>query len=332
MPANVGEMFYTGEIPWHGLGVSLSLPATLDEALKVGGLNWEVGDVDIMTADDPPSPVSKRKALVRSDRSPGDPRRVLGIVHRGFAPIQNRDAGMLFDAIFGRGERVYHTGGYLGEGEVIWLLAKIDKTLKIGTEDIVQPYALMANSHDGSMAFNIRLTTVRVVCQNTLAMAMHERLGQNFRRHHQGSFARHAEAAQEFFAATLRELDFVTQSFTRLSERRCSNEQVQRVLDALLPEPKKPRNSAQNPGLLRAWEQRVDAVKAVRDAISNLRNNGKGMQMNGSRGTFWGLLNAVLEYVDRHGKVQGSRLAYALIGDGMDLKVRAFSLIQKEAA
>ena len=182
------------------------------------------------------------------------------------------------------------------------------------------------------MAFNIRLTTVRVVCQNTLAMAMHERLGQNFRRHHQGSFARHAEAAQEFFAATLRELDFVTQSFTRLSERRCSNEQVQRVLDALLPEPKKPRNSAQNPGLLRAWEQRVDAVKAVRDAISNLRNNGKGMQMNGSRGTFWGLLNAVLEYVDRHGKVQGSRLAYALIGDGMDLKVRAFSLIQKEAA
>ena len=332
MPANVGEMFYTGEIPWHGLGVSLASPATLDEALKVGGLNWEVGDVDLMTADDPPSPVSKRKALVRSDRPRGDPKRVLGVVHRGFAPIQNRDAGMLFDAIFGRGERVYHTGGYLGEGQVIWLLAKIDKTLKIGAEDIVQPYALMANSHDGSMAFNIRLTTVRVVCQNTLAMAMHERLGQNFRRSHQGSFAQHAEAAQDFFAATLRELDFVAESFTRLSERRCSNEQIQRVLDALLPEPKKPRNSAQNLGLLRAWEQRADAVKAARRAISDLRESGKGMHLEGSRGTFWGLLNAVLEYVDHHREVKGSRLSYAFLGDGMDLKVRAFSLIQKEAA
>lgn len=332
MPANVGEMFYTGDVPWHGLGVSLTLPATLDEALKVGGLNWEVGEIDIMTADDPPSPVLKRKALVRGDRPSGDPRRVLGVVHRGFATIQNRDAGMLFDAIFGRGRRVYHTGGYLGEGEVIWLLAKIDKTLTIGTEDIVQPYALMANSHDGSMAFNIRLTTVRVVCQNTLAMAMHERLGQNFRRSHQGSFAQHAEAAQEFFAATLRELDFIAQSFTQLSERRCSNEQLQRVLDALLPAPKKPRNSAQNPGLLRAWEQRVTEVKAARGAISNLLENGKGMQMQGSRGTFWGLLNAVLEYVDHHREVKGSRLSYAFLGDGMDLKVRALSLIQKEAA
>ena len=214
MPANVGEMFYTGEIPWHGLGVSLAQPATLDEAIKVGGLNWQVGDVELLTADDPPSPVLKRKALVRSDRVAGDPRRVLGVVHRGFTPIQNHDAGMLFDAIFGRGERVYHTGGYLGDGEVIWLLAKINKPMKVGTEDVLQPFALMANNHDGSIALNIRLTTVRVVCQNTLALAMRERIGQQFRRAHQGTFAQHAEAAQEFFAATLRELDFVTQSFT----------------------------------------------------------------------------------------------------------------------
>jgi phage/plasmid-like protein (TIGR03299 family) len=334
MPANVGEMFYSGDTPWHGLGISLTSPASLEEALKVGGLNWEVGEVDMMTADDPPTPVSKRKALVRSDRSPGDATRVLGVVHRGFSPIQNRDAGLIFDAIFGRGNRVYHTGGYLGDGEIIWLLAKIDKTMTIGSEDIVQPYALMANSHDGSMAFNIRLTTIRVVCQNTLAMAMRERLGQQFRRAHQGSFAQHAQAAQEFFAATLRELDFVAQSFTHLSQRSCSSDQVRRLLHALLPDPKRPRNSDHNPGLLKAWERKAAEVKAARDAIFELRETGKGMQMNGSRGTFWGLLNAVLEYVDHHHKVQnaGSRVPYALLGEGMDLKTRAFTLIQKEAA
>jgi phage/plasmid-like protein (TIGR03299 family) len=214
-------MFYTGEIPWHGLGIGLSQPATLEEAKKIGGLDWKVGEVEMSPADDPPSPVLKRKALVRLDRLPGDDRRVLGVVHRGFTPIQNRDAGMLFDAIFGKGQRVYHTGGYLGIGETIWLLAKIDKTLQIGTKDIVQPYALMANSHDGSMAFNIRLTTIRVVCQNTLAMAMHERIGQHFRRSHQGSFAEHSAAAQEFFKASLRELDCVAESYTRLSKLPC---------------------------------------------------------------------------------------------------------------
>jgi hypothetical protein len=81
----------------------------------------------MMTADDPPTPVSKRKALVRIDRAPGDATRVLGVVHRGFAPIQNRDAGLIFDAIFGRGNRVYHTGGYLGDGEIIWLCPDIDR-------------------------------------------------------------------------------------------------------------------------------------------------------------------------------------------------------------
>jgi Domain of unknown function (DUF932) len=79
---------------------------------------------------------------------------------------------MLFDAIFGRGEAVYETGGYLGNGEITWLLARIHRPLQITRDDIVQPYALLANSHDGSIAFTISLTTVRVVCQNTLAVAL----------------------------------------------------------------------------------------------------------------------------------------------------------------
>ena len=332
MPANVGEMFYTGDAPWHGEGVALAQPATLDEALKVGGLNWTVGDVEIVTADDPPSPVPNRKAIVRLDREPGDERRVLGVAHRAFAPIQNRDAGLLFDAIFGHGKRVYHTGGYLGTGEKVWLLAKIDKTLRIGKEDIVEPYALMANSHDGSMAFNIRLTTVRVVCQNTLALAMRGRIGQHFRRAHAGSFADHAQAAQEFFAATMRELDFVGESFGQLSKRLCPDEKFEEIVNALLPEPKKPRNLERNPGLLRAWEQRVLEKRAARKAIKELRQSGKGMELPGSRGTFWSALNAVLEFVDHHREVKGSRLAYALLGDGMDLKVRAFAMIGEAAA
>ncbi|HLY55278.1 MAG TPA: DUF932 domain-containing protein [Stellaceae bacterium] len=328
MPANVGAMFYTGDMPWHEEGLALQRPATLDEALKVGELNWEVGEADLMTAGSIPSPAPTRKAIVRLDRPEGHERRVVGVVHRGFQPIQNRDGAMLFDGVFGKGEAVYETGGYLGDGEVIWLLARIEKPLTVGRGDVVQPYALLANSHDGSIAFTIRLTTVRVVCQNTLAIAMSERgLGQAFRRRHGGSFREHAEAAREFYAATLHSLGSVTDQFVSLSKKRCEKAQFEALLASLLPEPRKPRNAAANRGLLRAWETKVENIRRARAKIVELRESGRGMNLDTAAGTYWGALNAIIEFVDHHHGDERSRLSYALLGDGMDLKMRAFAKI-----
>jgi phage/plasmid-like protein (TIGR03299 family) len=333
MAANIGEMFYTGETPWHGEGIHLAKPATVEEALKVGGLNWEVGKIDLMTADDPPCPILQRKALVRLDLPAGDAKRVLGVAYPGFSPLQNKDGAMIFDAIFGQGKPVYNTGGYLGNGEKVWLLAKIDKTLKIGGEDIVEPYALFANSHDGSMAFNIQLTTVRVVCQNTLSIALREKkFGKPFRRAHKGSFFEHAQAAQEFFAETLKELDFVADSFTVLSNRTCNDKKFQSIIELLLPDPKKPRNADKYPGLLKAYESKLKGNKDARKEITRLREEGKGMKMDTCRGTFWGVLNAVLEYVDHYKETKGSKLGYSLLGEGMNLKVKAFGMVRDEAA
>lgn len=333
MPANVGEMFYTGETPWHGLGVALAKPATLEEALRVGGLDWKVGTVDLMTADDPPSPVPKRMAIVRLDRPAGHESRVLGVAHREFQPVQNKDGALLFDAIFGQGRPVYHTGGYLGDGEVVWLLASIGEPLEICTDDLIAPYALFSNSHDGSMAFSIRLTTIRVVCQNTLAMATSQRgLGQAFRRAHKGTLREHAQAAQYFFEATIREMGALAGRYTSLTKKMCKKKEFDEILVALLPEPRKPRNMDRNPGLLKAWENRVADIMQARRKITDLRENGQGAQLEGSRGTFWGVLNAVLEFVDHHKEVKGARISYALMGDGMELKVRAFRMIQEHAA
>jgi hypothetical protein len=139
-------------------------------------------------------------------------------------------------------------------------------------------------------------------------------------------------AAQDFFKATMRELDEVQASFVRLSERRCDEETFKRILDAVLPEPRRPRGVEQNPGLKRMWERRAAEASAARSKISELRVSGKGMQLAGARGTFWGVLNAILEFVDHHREVKGSRMAYALLGDGMDLKTRAFRTVQNELA
>jgi phage/plasmid-like protein (TIGR03299 family) len=329
MPANVGEMFYTGAIPWHKEGIALAKPASLDEAMKVGGLDWEVGEVELLTADRPPSLVPKRKALVRLDRPAGDEQRVVGVVHRDFVAIQNRDAATLFDALFGEGKDVYHTGGYLGVGEVIWLLAEMKRPVELPGKDVVQPYALMTNSHDGSRAFTISLTTIRVVCQNTLSLALREKLASRFSRAHQGSFKGHAAAAQEFVAAADEHWNAVGQSFRELSSRQCSADQFASLLKRLLPDPVKPRNAERNPRILVGWERQCAETRKTRSKITELRDGGKGVELEAAAGTFWGALNAVIEYVDHNREVQASAVSYALLGAGMDLKRRAFREMQQ---
>jgi len=329
MPANIGEMFHYGQTPWHGKGREVPDPLTMDQALHAGGLDWRVDELELQTCEDPPSPVWRRKAIVRLDREPGHQGRVVGVVHLGFKPLQNRDGARLFDAIFGHGKAVYHTGGYLGCGEVVWLMAKIEKTLTIGDDDIVQPYALFANSHDGSEACSISLATVRVVCQNTLKLALQQKgLGDQFRRSHQSTFVEHAEAAAEFWASTMRQLDDVAGSFKGLARATCDDKAFAAFLDRLLPIPPKPRTADRNPAVMKAWETRVEDAKKARKEIGRLRTEQKGGNLKTSQGTLWGALNAVTEYVDHHRECKGDRVAYTLLGDGMDLKLKAYKLVR----
>ena len=145
----------------------------------------------------------------------------------------------------------------------------------------------MANSHDGSMAFSIRLTTIRVVCHNTLALAIRQQMGQSFRRTHHGPFTRHAEAAQEFLTASLKELDYVAEAFTALSRTKCREDVFRTIVERLLPEPKSPRNADRSPRVLRAWERRVRDVRAARAKIVELRVNGRGADLDGLLRTPW---------------------------------------------
>ena len=206
MAHNIGQMFYVGELPWHTLGQKLKQAATLEEALVAGGLDWEVGTVPIAPLNEPNSRISHRVAVVRSDRKPGETGRVVGVVHPGFEPLQNRQGALMFDALMGQGKRIYHTGGYLKNGEIIWLLARLPNDIRVRGDDVLETYLLFTNSHDGSVAIDIRLTTVRVVCQNTLSLALHTGgAGKVFRRAHNGSYALLKLAARQFFEFSTRQ-------------------------------------------------------------------------------------------------------------------------------
>jgi phage/plasmid-like protein (TIGR03299 family) len=329
MSHDIGQMFYYGEEPWHGLGRKLDQPADLEEALKHGGLDWEVDMVPIVPAGEPDSTITHRMAVVRKDRQPGDAERVVGVVHPGFRPLQNREGAELFDALLGQGGRHYHTGGYLRHGEVVWLLAKLRRDIKVRPNDKLETYLLFSNSHDGSQAIDIRLTTIRVVCQNTLSMALHRgTAGKFFRRGHDGRHAKLKDEVQAFFAFTMRQADDTESRLTQLAGKACEDAAFEAFLAKLLPEPTRPVSAGENPQVRRAYETRLGTVMESRDEIRRVHLHGIAGRQPGADKTWWGTLNTVTGWVDHVQATRSDRYAHILFGAGDRIKTSALNLVQ----
>ena len=166
MAANVETMMYVREKPWHGIGTRVDEAPDSANALRLAGLDWEVEQTPVYTADR--TLIPNFKANIRStDRS------VLGIVSDRYQIVQNREAFEFTDSIVGETENgivKYETAGSLNHGKKIWLLAQMPTQKVLG--DDIEPYMCFTNSHDGSGAIRICMTPIRVVCQNTLNMAL----------------------------------------------------------------------------------------------------------------------------------------------------------------
>jgi phage/plasmid-like protein (TIGR03299 family) len=342
MPDNVGETFYYGEIPWHKKGTRLEAPATATEAIKAGGLDWTVSLVPIQTEERKPREITRRVAVVRDDIESGDPRAVLGVVHPEFCPLQNRDAVKVFDALLTAGQssqqsgnpppqRLYHTGGYLGNGEVIWMLARLPKTIAIaGKDDVVESYMLLTNSHDGTFAISFRLTTVRVVCQNTLALAMRgDKSSHVFRSAHKIGPAKLAAEAKEFYQFSTKTAAEVGETFQKMHRKQFGPDQLESLVAKLLPLPRPPADGSVALSVRRQYDTRVQKITEARKGIVTVFAEGcrNGLEIPPAEETLWGALNAVTAFVDHKQEISGDRYAYMLFGSGATLKQKAYDLV-----
>ena len=165
MPHEVETMFYTREKPWHGLGERVEEVLCSLDALKVAGLNWTVIQKPVFINGN--IEVSGYKANVRSRDE-----KVLGIVTDRYRVVQNADAFAFTDNLLGDGVR-YETAGSLQDGKKVWLLARLPDTYKVAGDDI-NSYLVFSNTHDGSGGIKVAITPIRVVCMNTLNLALHD--------------------------------------------------------------------------------------------------------------------------------------------------------------
>lgn len=225
MAANVETMFYTREKPWHGLGVRVEEAPTSADALCLAGLDWEVVQEPIFTGAG--DAITGYRVNVRdSDR------KVLGVVSDRYKIIQNREAFAFTDTLLGSGVR-YETAGSLQEGRRVWLLARLPREYIIAGERI-SPYLVFSNSHDGSGAVRVALTPIRVVCNNTLNLAL-ERASRSWSMIHTGNISDKMQEAKDTLFMAEKYMDNLGEEFEYLRGQKITDSQLKEYVGQLLP-------------------------------------------------------------------------------------------------
>ena len=225
MAANVEKMFYTRVAPWHGLGVRVETALSSQEALQASGLDWNVIQRPIMTSAY--EPILGYKANIRDTDN-----KVLGVVSDRYRVVQNAEAFAFTDALLGEGVK-YETAGSLQEGRRIWLLAKLPDRYIIEGEQI-EPYLVFSSSHDGSGAIKAAMTPVRVVCQNTLNMAL-STAKRVWSTVHVGDLAAKMDEAHNTLLLAEKYMGKLGTEIAALSKIRLSDSKVMEYIDMLLP-------------------------------------------------------------------------------------------------
>jgi len=304
-------MMYFGEVPWHGLGTKLDGPATSAEAITSANLNWKVEKQQLYLKDN--SIVKDTFSTIRLDDK-GKPV-VLGVVGKNYTVLQNEEAFEFFDSIVGEKKAIYHTAGALLNGKVIWILVKLPEQMRIIGNDIVDKYLLLSNSHDASSGVQVKFTPVRVVCNNTLTMALNN--GFSYTVWHQKDIKERLKDIPKLLGLIDNKYSEIENSFQRMVSVELSNKTVDDYLYDVFPDPKNLED-----------EYALETANKNRDWSKYFFEQGVGNTDKSVAGTLWAAYNGVTEFVDHKVTKQDrdKRLNTIWFGDGYQIKARAYNV------
>lgn len=322
MPACVETMMFAGERPWHGLGTSVEGEQTSEKAIVAAGLDWTVKLSPVAAAlDGKFSPISNDfKAVVRSSDE-----KILGIVGNRYRPVQNKAAFDFFDSVVGDKLAMYHTAGSLNGGSRIWILAKLPEDMVLANGEKIEKFLLFTNTHDGSSPIRMLLTPVRVICANTLNMALSG--GRN-----EGVSIRHTSSLEAKIQEAKRALGFATEYY----------KEFEQVANSMLLTPfteAQMKNVVANMFPVDDGAPVPTRTQNNRDLVMDLfKGAGKGMDT--IKNTAWGAYQTWTEYADHHrgtrvsegGNARESRLNSIWFGSSAEMKTVALAEIDRQIA
>lgn len=223
MAANVETMFSVRETPWHGLGQIIADAPTSKDAIILAGLDWSVIQKPVYTST---GIIPGYKANIRDIDE-----RFLGLVTDRYRIVQNREAFEFTDALLGEGVK-YETAGSLASGKRVWMLAKME-TATI-TDEKIDPYLVFTNCHDGTGAIRVAITPVRVVCQNTLNLAM-KKASRHWSAVHTGNMESKLEEARNTLLNAHEYMDVLEEEFGELKLKKLTDDKLDEYIEMLLP-------------------------------------------------------------------------------------------------
>jgi len=296
------QMAYVGEVPWHGLGTKVPADLTPDQFMTTAGLDWTVEKENMTTTSGVVVP--GKQALVRSSDN-----KVLDVVGTGWNPVQNSEAFEFFNDYVMAGDMEMHTAGSLKGGQMVWALAKTKESFELFNGDVTENYFLFTNPHQFGKSLNIRMTPIRVVCNNTLTLSLSKQSDQMVTVNHRTAFD--ADMVKEQMGIAREKMEQYKSMAEFLGGKRATGENVIQYFNEVFGAPAKEKVDNVIPFTSRNAKMAMEQLETQPGA-------------NFAEGSWWQAFNAVTYMTDHlQGREGDSRLVSAWYGRNRKVKLNA---------
>ncbi len=309
----IERMAYVGDTPWHGLREQLSPRQPLEVWQRQAGMNWQIEEAPVRFIVDSASHLGsihafpEQKVLYRSDTQAP-----LSVVSQRYKVVQPQEVLEFYRDLTEYAGYELETAGVLKGGRKFWALARSGLSTSLKGQDAVNGYLLLATSCDGSLATVATPTTVRVVCNNTLTIAV-DGISQGVKVPHSTAFD--AQRVKQQLGISVSQWDDFMVRLKALADRKVSQKEAEAYFQTVVCNAEEP---LADPSTLPHYRA-LNRVQAL------FHGEGRGSELCTARDTAWGLVNAVTEYVDHEKRARSNdyRMDSAWFGQGAALKDRA---------
>ena len=287
---------------WHGLGVQVGDDLTPEQIMQAAGLDWDVVKVDTFIDWNGARVATGRQALVRETDG-----KVLTEVGPGWNPVQNREAFEFFSEFVEAGDMVMDTAGSLKDGQIVWALADVKDGFSLFGGDEVKGYLLFSNPHQYGRSIDIRFCLERVVCNNTLTVALGEVGQPSVKVNHRSNFD--ADKVKKILGLSHNKMEKFKEAAEFLGSKQYAKPDLETYFGNLFGESKK-----EDKKLARTAEKVMALIETQPGAEYKA-------------GSWWQAFNSVTYATDHVlGRSNDTRLTSAWFGQGAKRKIDALNL------